>query len=445
MYMMLTKTDRNSAYNYWSIDQERHSNADAVILKAGYLVRTAKVEGSTLSLTGDLNATTDVEILGGAPSGLSKLTFNGNELDFKTTDEGVVTATIGFSKPSISYPDLGKLAWKYIDSLPEIQSSYDDSAWKDADLKQTYNSHRALNTPTSLYGSDYGFHTGTLVFRGHFTASGAEKTFFVITQGGSAYGASVWLDSTFLGSYRGSKTADFASSTFTLPTTLAANGTHTLTVIVDNQGLDENWTVGDETSKNPRGIMDFTLDGHQKSDVKWKISGNLGGEDYVDKTRGPLNEGGLFVERQGLHLPGALAADAGWKDSAGPVADGISKPGVGFFGAEFKLDIPRGWDVPLSFTFTDASTTAYRVQLYVNGWQYGKYVNNIGPQTKFPVPQGILNHEGTNYLGVALWGLDGGVTKLGGFSLGPDAVIATGLGEVRNVEGDRYEARKGAY
>lgn len=443
---MLTKTDRNSAYNYWSIDQDPHSNKDAVILKAGYLVRTANVDGSTLALTGDNNATTTVEILGGAPSGLSKLTFNGAELDYQTTDEGVVTATIGFTKPSISYPDLSKLSWKYVDSLPEIQSSYDDSAWKKADLNQTYNSHRPLNTPTSLYGSDYGFHTGTLVYRGHFAASGAEQSFFIITQGGTAYGASVWLDSTFLGSYRGAKGVDFANSTFTLASALTPNTTHVLTVLVDNQGLDEDWTVGDETSKNPRGIMDFDLDGHAKHDVAWKITGNLGGEDYVDKTRGPLNEGGLFAERNGLHLPGALAADAaGWKDSAGPVADGIGAPGVGFFGAEFDLDVPAGWDVPLSFTFTNATNSAYRVLLYVNGWQYGKYLNNIGPQTKFPVPQGILDYSGTNYLALAVWGLDAGETKLGGLSLGTDAVIATGLGKVGTVDGDKYKAREGAY
>jgi hypothetical protein len=391
-----------------------------------------------------VNTTTPVEIIGGAPFELSKLTFNGNELDFETSDEGVVSANIDFSKVNISYPDLSKLEWKYIDSLPEIQSSYDDSAWKDADLNETYNSLRVLNTPTSLYGSDYGFHTGTLVYRGQFTASGVEKTLFLLTQGGAAYGSSVWVDDTFVGSYAGAKGIDFANSTFTLPS-LAGNKTHTLTVLVDNQGLDETWTVGDDTSKNPRGIMDFDLDGHQKSDVAWKITGNLGGEDYVDKSRGPLNEGGLYAERQGLHLPGALSADLGWQDSAGPVAAGISKPGVGFFGAEFDLDIPGGWDVPLSFTFTNATASAYRVLLYVNGWQYGKYVNNIGPQTKFPVPQGILDYQGTNYLGVAVWGLDDGETKLGGLELGPDAIIATGLGKVGVVDGDKYGERKGAY
>ena len=127
----------------------------------------------------------------------------------------------------------------------------------------------------------------------------------------------------------------------------------------------------------------------------WKLTGNLGGEDYVDKVRGPLNEGGLFAERQGYHLPGALSAP-GWSSSGGPT-EGISSAGIAFYGAEVELNIPSGWDVPLSFTFTNSSNPAapgdsapaYRVQLYVNGYQFGKYIHNIGPQLSYPVQQGI--------------------------------------------------------
>lgn len=33
-------------------------------------------------------------------------------------------------------------------------------------------------------------------------------------------------------------------------------------------------------------------------------------------------------------------------------------------------------------------------------------VNNIGPQTVFPVPEGILNYHGINYLALSLWSLN---------------------------------------
>lgn len=425
------------------------------------MTRTAKIGGTTLSLTGDLNATTPLEILGGAPAGLSKLTFNGNDLDFKVSKEDVVTANIDFSKPELAVPQLDQLEWKYIDSLPEIQANYDDSKWKAADLKKTYNSLRPLTTPVSLYSSDYGFHTGTLLYRGTFTAVGNETTFSLSTQGGSAFGSSAWIGDHFLGSWRGYDAALSGNNTFSLPN-LTAGKTYTITVVIDNQGLDENWTIGTETMKNPRGILNYSLTGRSASDISWKLTGNLGGEDYKDISRGPLNEGGLFVERQGLHLPGALSASssgnstsAQWKASKGPVADGLAAPGVGFFAAEFDLNMPSGYDVPLSFTFKNgtaatngtagSSAPAYRAQLYVNGWQYGKFVSNVGPQTVFPVPEGILNYHGTNYLGVSLWGLDSGATKLAGLEMSVDGVIWGGVDKVSYVEGQKYEARDGSY
>ncbi len=44
----------------------------------------------------------------------------------------------------------------------------------------------------------------------------------------------------------------------------------------------------------------------------------------------------------------------------------------------FDLDLPKGYDIPLSFNFGKVNTTSkgglnYRAQIYVNGYQYGKY------------------------------------------------------------------------
>ena len=100
------------------------------------------------------------------------------------------------------------------------------------------------------------------------------------------------------------------------------DGDNVVTVVVDPTGLEEDYD-GDDTFKvgaiwrfdvlllfliastleqTPRGIRGYRLLGGGDFDA-WKIQGNLGGEDYPDKVRGPLNEGGLFVERAGLFLP----------------------------------------------------------------------------------------------------------------------------------------------
>ena len=59
----------------------------------------------------------------------------------------------------------------------------------------------------------------------------------------------------------------------------------------------ENWRAGDSGIKNPRGILNYTLSGHPQSDVTRKLTGNIGGEVFADKSRGPLNEGAIYVER----------------------------------------------------------------------------------------------------------------------------------------------------
>jgi hypothetical protein len=131
---------------------------------------------------------------------------------------------------------------------------------------------------------------------------------------------------------------------------------------------------------------------------------------YPDKVRGIFNEGGLFGERQGWHLPGFNTSS--WTDR--DISAGLpnSSAGVGFFVTTFDLDIPSYNEVFMSFTF-DRSSQPYRAYLFVNGWMMGKRVANLGsamttpslqlklistsPQYKFPVHQGILDYSGSKY------------------------------------------------
>lgn len=39
----------------------------------------------------------------------------------------------------------------------------------------------------------------------------------------------------------------------------------------------------------------------------------------------------------------------------------------------------------------------------MNRYQYGKYEPQIGPQTRFPVPPGVLNNRGENTMAISLW------------------------------------------
>ncbi|KAJ5247363.1 CAZyme family GH35 [Penicillium chermesinum] len=429
--------DRNSAYNYWvpqlssngSVGySSQETTASSVIVKAGYLVRTASLQGSDLHISADFNATTTVEVIG-APSSAKKIVINNQTLDTTVDKNGILSARVHYKAPKFKFPSLKDLPWKSIDTLPEIQTSYDDSAWTAANHPYTNNSANPIKTPTSLYSTDYGFSTGTFIYRGSFVSAGNETSFAFHTEGGLGYGHSAWINSTFIGSWIGS--------------VFRPGETYVLTIVIDNMGLDENNGPGYEGTKDPRGILDYTLSGRSADAITWKLTGNLGGEDYQDLTRGPLNEGGLYAERQGFHQPEPPSQE--WNTSS-PFT-GVSQAGVQFYSTSFDLDLPKGWDIPLYFDFRNSSSSPapYRVQLFVNGYQYGKYVSNIGPQTAYPVPEGILNYQGRNWIALTLWAQDQNGAKLGGLDLISTTPVLTALRGVESVDQPKYQKRSGAY
>lgn len=186
---------------------------------------------------------------------------------------------------------------------------------------------------------------------------------------------------------------------------------------MDNSGHDE--TTG---ATNPRGIWNATLlgsggeAGGQYSFSGWKIAGTAGGESNIDPVRGPYNEGGLYAERVGAHLPGY--PDEDWTPaSSSSSATTLAVPGAGIraFRTVVPLSVPAGLDVSVSFqlsapgngstsgTFVSEYTNQARVLLFVNGYQYGRFNPYIGNQINFPVPTGILNYNGDNTIVVTVW------------------------------------------
>lgn len=135
----------------------------------------------------------------------------------------------------------------------------------------------------------------------------------------------------------------------------------------------------DQTSgaTNPRGIYNATLL-PSGTFTSWRVQGRAGGEKNIDPVRGTMNEGGLYAERLGWHLPGF--DDESWQNGT----PGGQKAGVEFFRKVVKLDVPRGVDVSLGFVLGATEGRKLRVQLYVNGYMFGKYIPHIGNQVVFP-------------------------------------------------------------
>lgn len=371
---------RNDAYNYWvaelpappPIGSFSSPSKSTIVLRAGYLIRNAEIEGQQLKLTGDVNATTPIEIISTPQESISTIIFNGKALKTSKTKLGSLSATVTYNPPKVSPIDFSTIDWKYLDSLPEIKPSYDDSLWT-ALTKTTTTNPRQLTTPTSLYATDYGYHAGSLLYRGHFLSNGQESFVFLNTSGGIGFGHSVWLNNSFLGSYTGGG-SQYDAQNFSLTSPLKAGSPFVLTVLIDHTGQDEE-APGTDAVKFPRGILDYEISGHDATDIEWKMTGNLGGEQYRDLARGPLNEGAMFAERMGYHLPNPPSSS--WQTS-NPVKDGISEAGIGFYATSFELDLPEGYDIPSYIVFNTSTTTGtlghnYRCQFYVNGYQFGKY------------------------------------------------------------------------
>ncbi|KAJ7092896.1 glycoside hydrolase family 35 protein [Mycena belliarum] len=404
----LAGAPRDAFRAFWGLGTAR-----AVLVGGPYLVRGATLEhgGARLALTGDLREEVRMTVV--APPGVRQITWNGVDLggpELRAAAGGGVfefdmaprAALGGVRVPALE-------GWRYRDSLPEVAGDFDDEPWVLADRRET-------NVPEKmwygdgrvLYGCDYGFCENIVLWRGHFNATGAEKSVNLSINGGEAFAASVWLNGVFLDTSYGNSTNNMniieeTDDKFTFPNGALKSGDNVITIVQDNMGLNE--TEGDDadSSKNPRGVRGFALEGGNFSD--WKVQGKLGGYTaFPDKTRGIFNEGGLFGERRGWHLPGFNTS--GWE--ARPLSAGLPSggAGVGFFVTKFDLDIEEYLDVHMSFEFEDPLGAAYRALLFVNGWMMGKRVANLGPQAKFPVHQGILDYKGENTVAVALWSME---------------------------------------
>jgi beta-galactosidase GanA len=168
-------------------------------------------------------------------------------------------------------------------------------------------------------------------------------------------------------------------------------------VLVENMGHNDDWTADENRHKQPRGRVGAALAGPSAgAAISWKIQGAAGGENLADMVRGPLNTGGLYGERGGWHLPGYQ--DGRWtKNSPGAV-----HPGVTWFRTGFRLDLPKGQDTAVALRFGGQIPQGARATFFLNGWNLGLYGADIGPQTDFALPAGLLRQHGDNTLALAV-------------------------------------------
>ena len=419
--LLLLVGDKATAKTFWRQD----TATGPVLVRGTHLVRTATSldKGRTVALTGDNADDKNIEVFTSA----ARVTWNGRPVKTRATGTPSLTGTIP-TAAAITLPALTH--WKHQEESPEAAPGFDDTGWQVAD-RTTTNSVSGINKLPVLYADDYGFHTGNTWYRGRFHASGKETGVHLVSDsGGGAQAFSAWLNGTFLGS------STTGSADFAFPAgPVRSDGDNVLSVLTVNMGHEEDYnsTNGNKTA---RGLTSASLVGAPLTSVTWRLQGVRGGEDLQDTVRGPLSTGGLYGERAGWSLPGY--PDATWDRVSLPTTD--TRPGVSWYRTDVSLDLPRGQDTSLGLTFTDDPAREYRATLFVNGWQVGNYVNYLGPQHSFPVPNGILNPNGRNSIAIAVWNLDGSTGGLGKVALTDYGSYASSLRVAQN-DSPRYDAR----
>lgn len=404
--LLLLLADEPTSQAFWRQD----TPLGAVLERSPALIRTARLEHGKLMLTGDTQADSSLEIWGPAFSAAS---FDGQPLTLSPQPDGSQRAAKLPGPAPIVLPDLGKLAWQRRMGSPEAQAAFDDSNWIQAD-------HRASAAQTwtqpergqpTLSMSDYGFHHGDVWYRGRVDITDPKTDRLELFFGGGGAGMlQAWIDGRFLGQHELATGRSFPETTGSARFVLdgLAPGPHIIAVMVRNDS--HNWDLmADDAHKEARGLIaaSLTSKGGRRFAVpiRWRIQGNLGGERIADRVRGPFNNGGLYGERAGWHLPGIAVEGAGGWSSARPDA-APPAPGTYWLRTHVRLDLPRGHDVQLGLAFGDTSTPrsdrANRALIFVNGWNMGQFAANVGPQRVFVIPPGIIDPDGENTIALAV-------------------------------------------
>jgi beta-galactosidase GanA len=397
--LLLLLADDETSARLWRYD----TPSGPVLVRGPALLRTAALRDTTVHLTGDTVQAADLEVWG--PRGVSEVVWNQGTLKARATTSGSLRAEQRLpGVPDVQLPALTN--WRRSAENPESAADFDDLAWKVANRTSSYSTTPVPAGQPVLFADDYGFHYGDVWYRGHLTDAGAADSVSLAYIAGAQGLLMAWLDGKPLGTHRmpvpDKKTVRqgswSATATFPLPNDAEQR---VLSVLVRRMQHDQDLAARD-THKVARGLTAVTFKGASPA-VTWRIQG----EAAADPVRGPLNNGGLYGERHGWHLP--EFADGLWKVVDFPRAE--RQQGVAWYRTDFRLTVDPGVDASIGLTLTDDPARAYRVQIFLNGWNMGQYINDVGPQHTFVLPNGVLRTRGLNTLALAV--LSDGTTPAG--------------------------------
>lgn len=186
---------------------------------------------------------------------------------------------------------------------------------------------------------------------------------------------------------------------FTLKNQLAAgpdaDGFHSLVILVLSMGQSRSPFLLND-ARNKRGLLSARLSSKRAvSDMSWEIAG-------VDVTRtdDAYGSSGLPLEDEA----NTASYDCGFESTGPPTVS--ANAGVVYYRGTFRVPSATVVDgtVRYPLRIKVLSGAKVRVMMWVNTLFLGRYVEELGPQTDFYVPEGLIKQYKDNSIVLAVYG-----------------------------------------
>lgn len=173
------------------------------------------------------------------------------------------------------------------------------------------------------------------------------------------------------------------------------NGMHEVVILVLSMGQSRSPFLLNDM-RNKRGLLSARLSSQmQTSEVRWDIAG-------VDVTQGDdaYGSSGLPLEDEA----NTVSLEQGFVNVSGPEVKADS--GIVFYRGMFKVPSSSivGGNVRYPLRVQVESGASVRVMIWVNTLFLGRYVEPLGPQIDFYVPEGLIKQNKDNLIVLGVYG-----------------------------------------
>lgn len=358
--LVLLFADDETALRLWTYE----TPAGPLVVYGPALLRSAELRDSTLHLTGDVTVETGVEVWG--PRGIADVTWNGEPVPTyvgrarSRVMEGLMPAVRAVALPALD-------GWRCRTENPESDPDFDDSAWTVAGRTTSHSTTPVPEGGPVLFADDHGFHHGDVWYRGRLKDLGGIPSVALSYSTGTQGLLMAWLDGRPLGTHRMPAPDEDT----------VARGTWTATARFDVPGAVRTpatmccrcWcgpcsTPARSPGGRPQGGARAGRRGVRGGDraVEWRVRGAADPE----RVTGPFNNGGLYGERRGWHLPDH--DDRRWRVAEFPREE--RRQGVTWYRTRFRLGFEPELDASVGLTLEDdpGAPTGYRSSSTAGTW-----------------------------------------------------------------------------